>query len=69
MPSCDGSNCGACNCNCSAEVKTEYVHLDKKERQAYEDRISELKKELKKQKKINEKLVEKLLDEDFDLDR
>lgn len=69
MPSCDGSNCGACNCDCSVRVQTEYVHLDEKERQKYENRIDALEKELKKQRKINEKLVERLLDEDLDLDR
>ena len=59
MPSCDGSNCGACNCNCSQ--RTEYVHLEKKERENYEKKIKELEKEIGESRKLNEKLMKKLL--------
>lgn len=59
MPSCDGSNCGACSaCNCIKE----YVHLDKREKEAYEKKIKELEKELSESRKVNEKLAKKLLD-------
>jgi len=60
MPSCDGSNCGACSSNC----RTEYVHLDDKERKDLEKTIARLEKELNKERKINRQLVEKLLDAD-----
>lgn len=59
MPSCDGSNCGACNCNCSS--RTEYVHLEQKERAEYEKKIKELEKEIGESRKLNEKLMKKLL--------
>lgn len=59
MPSCDGSNCGACNCNCS--TKTEYVHMDKKERDQYEERIKRLEKEISESRKLNEELTKRLL--------
>lgn len=59
MPSCDGSNCGACNCNCSS--RTEYAHLEKKERKNYEKKIKELEKEIGESRKLNEKLMKKLL--------
>ena len=59
MPSCDGSNCGACNCNCSS--RTEYVHLEQKERAEYEKKIKELEKEIAESRKLNEKLTKKLL--------
>lgn len=59
MPSCDGSNCGACNCNCSS--RTEYVHLEKKDRENYEKKIKELEKEIGESRKLNEKLMKKLL--------
>ena len=67
MPSCDGSNCGACSA-CSTSTKTEYVHLDKDERRKYEKRIAKLEKELKEQKNINLKLIKKALDLDIDVD-
>lgn len=65
MPSCDGSNCGACNCACETQTKyvTQYVHLDKKEKAAYEKRIAALEQELKQEQKLNKKLVKKLLEE------
>lgn len=59
MPSCDGSNCGACNCNCS--TKTEYVHMDKKEREQYKERIKRLEKEISESRKLNEELTKRLL--------
>lgn len=59
MPSCDGSDCGACACNCTA--RTEYVHLDKKEKEKYEETIKKLEKELSESRKVNEGLVKKLL--------
>ena len=59
MPSCDGSNCGACNCNCSS--RTEYVHLEQKERAEYEKKIKQLEKEIGESRKLNEKLMKKLL--------
>lgn len=59
MPSCDGSNCGACNCNCSS--RTEYVHLEQKERAEYEKKIKQLEKEIGESRKLNEKLTKKLL--------
>ena len=59
MPSCEGSNCGACNCNCS--TKTEYVHMDKKEREQYEERIKKLEKEISESRKLNEELTKRLL--------
>ena len=61
MPSCDGSNCGACNCACST---TKTVHLEGQERKELESRIAKLEAELKKEKRINRKLMEKLLGED-----
>jgi len=64
MPSCDGSNCGACSA-CS----TRYVHLDKEERKEYEDRIAKLEQELKKQKKINKKIKNRLSDYEEDYER
>lgn len=59
MPSCDGSNCGACSA-CRTEYKKEYVHLDKKEKETYEKRIKKLEKELKIQKGINQELIDKI---------
>ena len=59
MPSCDGSNCGACNCNCSSI--TEYVHLEQKERAEYEKKIKQLEKEIGESRKLNEDLMKKLL--------
>lgn len=61
MPSCDGSNCGACACNCDCSSRTEYVHLEKKERENYEKKIKELEKEIGESRKLNEKLTKKLL--------
>lgn len=61
MPSCDGSNCGACNCNCS--TKTEYVRMDKKEREKYEERIKSLEKEISESRKLNEELTKRLLED------
>lgn len=65
MPSCDGSNCGACssNCNCSSS-STKTIHLDDKERKELEKTIARLERELNKQRKINNQLIEKLLDSD-----
>ncbi|MBQ8218321.1 MAG: hypothetical protein IJZ79_03355 [Bacilli bacterium] len=60
MPSCDGSNCGACSSNCG----TKTIHLDDKERKELEKTIAKLEKELEKERKINRQLVEKLLDAD-----
>lgn len=60
MPSCDGSNCGACSA-CRTEYRTEYVHLDKKEKEAYEERIKKLEEELKIQKGVNQELIDKIL--------
>ena len=60
MPSCDGSNCGACSA-CHTEYRTEYVHLDKKEKEAYEERIKKLEEELKIQKGVNQELIDKIL--------
>lgn len=62
MPSCDGSNCGACNCNC-ASTKTEYIHLDKKEKEKFENTIKELENELQDSRKLNERLTKKLLEQ------
>jgi len=62
MPSCDGSNCGACSSNCSSSTRV--VHLDDKERKELEKTIARLEKELNKERKINRQLVEKLLDAD-----
>ena len=59
MPSCDGSNCGACNCNRSS--RTEYVHLEQKERAEYEKKIKQLEKEIGESRKLNEDLMKKLL--------
>lgn len=59
MPSCDGSNCGACNCNCSTKI--EYIHMDKKEREQYEERIKKLEKEISESRKLNEELTKRLL--------
>lgn len=59
MPSCDGSNCGACNCNCS--TKTEYIHMDKKEKEKYEERIKRLENEISESRKLNEELTKRLL--------
>lgn len=59
MPSCDGSNCGACNCNCSSS--REYVHLEQKERAEYEKKIKQLEKEIGESRKLNEDLMKKLL--------
>lgn len=64
MPSCDGSNCGACNCNCSS--RTEYVHLEQKERAEYEKKIKQLEKEIGESRKLNEDLMKKLLDNKTD---
>ena len=63
MPSCDGSNCGACGaCGaCSTEYRIEDVHLDKKEKEAYEERIKKLEEELKNQKGVNQELIDKIL--------
>lgn len=63
MPSCDGANCGACGaCGaCSTEYRIEYVHLDKKEKEAYEERINKLEEELKNQKGVNQELIDKIL--------
>lgn len=61
MPSCDGSNCGACNCHCS--TKTEYIHMDKKEREKYEERIKSLEKEISESRKLNEELTKRLLED------
>lgn len=62
MPSCDGSNCGACSaCGVKTVVQKEYAHLSDKERREYEKRISKLEKELEKQKGINQELIEKIL--------
>ena len=63
MPSCDGSNCGACSA-CSSSVKTEYIHLDKKEKQSYEQRIRKLEEELKTQKVVNKELINSIRDYD-----
>lgn len=60
MPSCDGSNCGACNCNCT--TKTEYIHMDKKEREKYEERIKRLESEILESRKLNEELTKRLLE-------
>lgn len=57
MPSCDGSNCGACSaCN----SRTKYAHLDKKEKEVYEKKIKELEKELSESRKVNEELAKRL---------
>ena len=61
MPSCDGSNCGACSACCRTEYRTEYVYLDKKEKEAYEERIKKLEEELKIQKGVNQVLIDKIL--------
>lgn len=61
MPSCDGSDCGACACNCT--TRTEYIHLDEKEKKKYEETIKKLEKELSESRKVNEGLVKKLLEE------
>lgn len=58
MPSCDGSNCGACNCYSI----TEYVHLEQKEREEYEKKIKKLEKEIGESRKLNENLMKKLFD-------
>lgn len=63
MPSCDGSNCGACSSNCSSS-STKTIHLDEKERKEFEKTIARLERELNKQRKINSQLVAKLLDSD-----
>lgn len=57
MPSCDGSNCGACNCDA---CRTEYIHLDEKEKRSYEKKIKDLKTEISYQTKINKQLLEKI---------
>ena len=56
MPSCDGSNCGACACNCDCSSRTEYVHLEEKERKEYEKKIKRLEKEIQESCKLNEDL-------------
>lgn len=63
MPSCDGSNCGACIYNCSS--RTEYVHLEQKERAEYEKKIKQLEKEIRESRKLNEDLMKKLLDNEM----
>lgn len=60
MPSCDGSNCGACSA-CRTEYRTKYIHLDVKEKEAYEKRIKKLEEELKVQKGITQELIEKIV--------
>ena len=65
MPSCDGSNCGACACNCDCSSRTEYVHLEQKERAEYEKKIKQLEKEICESRKLNEDLMKKLLDNEM----
>lgn len=60
MPSCDGSNCGACSV-CSTEYRTEYVQLDKKEIEAFVERIKKLEEEFKIQSGVNKELIDKIL--------
>lgn len=60
MPSCDGSNCGACSA-CRTEYRTKYIHLDEEERKAYEERIKKLEEELKIQNGIKQELIDKIL--------
>ena len=43
MPSCGGSNCGACNCNCST---VERVVVDTKKVDELEKKLAKLQKEL-----------------------
>ena len=62
MPSCDGSNCGACACNSDCSSRTEYVHLEEKERKEYEKKIKQLEKEIRESRKLNEDLAKKLLE-------
>ena len=61
MPSCDGSNCGACNCN---SRNVEYIHLDKTEKELYEKRIKLMEEEIKSSRILNEDIMRKLLSKD-----
>lgn len=51
MPSCDGSNCGACACNRDIEYKVSDKDIDEKD-----ETIKELKAQLKKALSENRKL-------------
>lgn len=61
MPSCDGSNCGACNCSSHS---IEYIHLNKTEKELYKKRIKQLEEEIESSIILNENIIKKLLSKD-----
>lgn len=64
MPSCDGSNCGACACDCSSNCNCSTSNKDYEKKIAkLEDKIADLEAELREQRGINVDLLKKLLDE------
>ncbi len=63
MPSCDGSNCSVCACNC--ETRIEYVK-DDREIQRLRFKIEQLEKELRDKKELEE-IVKRIIKEEKDL--
>lgn len=56
MPSCDGSNCGACNCD--TKVVEKIVYKDSKEEEQLKKKIQELQNELLKREYLEDVIKE-----------